>query len=171
MTVSPLQFAGTVGPTGATGATGPTGPAGEGIPLATHASAIANTVNLPAATTTPVFSTASLAVGTWFVMAAVNVSVNEAATAGVDLELVVGTATATLAGKTAAGSVNANDLVAGSGLDFEGVMFAVVTVTVAGTLSVKAVNNDSINASTAEYQSQGGAAISGATGYTAINVG
>jgi hypothetical protein len=130
--------------------------------LSKASGAIASDVALPSLALTSVFSTSSLATGTWLVLASVLIQ-DFSDAAEVDIELVVGTATATLAGVTAQSA----PVSAGGANCAPATLSAIATVTVAGTLTVKAYNGES-NTVTARHATPEGYA--GCTGYVAVKI-
>lgn len=104
-------------------------------------------------------STASLAVGTWLVSFNGIVQILSSSTA-VEIEALVGTATATFDGASSTEVFPTSTAVIPAGFSF------IATVTVAGTLSFQAVGNTSnkINASTPT------STLVHATGYTAVRI-
>ena len=130
---------------------------------------IAADVTLTHAATVTVITTASLAVGVWLVSAKVLGECAAVATAGIDVELTAGTATATLEGSLSGTFPDIGHVLTAAEVS-EVTVTAIVTVTVAGTLTVKAHNSDAVNDGVAYHLSQGGSAFIAATGYTAIKI-
>ena len=121
----------------------------HGLPAAPAASLTNNTqtaaaITLAVATATTVFTTASLAVGTWLLLTSLSITGAVASTNPISLRYAVGTATATFSVPDDYSRIfvnGANDM-----LDLVG--FQVVTVTVAGTVLVRGNNADATNTRT-----------------------
>jgi hypothetical protein len=106
-------------------------------------------------------TTASLAVGTWLINLGVRALLPGAER--VDIQCVVGTATATLSGNTATG---ADGTTSGGGLDISMNLTCIATVTVAGTLVFQAQSNGgAVNIYNNAYLGSGND-----TGYTAVKI-
>lgn len=146
---------------GGTGPQGPTGPTATNPNVAGH---IAADVAVGAGATVTALTTASLAIGTWLVIA--KATVLSGVSGECDVTLVVGTATATIEG-IFTGTNDAGPLIGGAN-EQEISIAAIVTVTVAGTLILQAVNHDGANAASVKkgVTSSG----TGATGYSAVKI-
>ena len=93
-----------------------------------------------------------------------SIAENTSATTILDIQMVVGSATATFEGVTSGSS----NVTLGGGPE-EYTLAAIVTVTVAGTFIMQARNSDAL-AATAFATSQGAGAFARATGYTAVKL-
>lgn len=133
--------------------------------LVTESGAIAADVALARDTLTTVITTASLGVGTWLVSAGVTVAV-AAAGESIDVEMVAGTATATLTGHTS--TVVGYQAFVGSASYKCAELSAVVVVTVAGTIIIRCEMAGAATACTAKATTVEG--FANATGYTAVKV-
>jgi hypothetical protein len=157
ITALPVSPANGYGITGNTGAT-PT----PAVALSWAAGSIASNVGLPGSSDTPIFSTASLAVGTWLVNVFVTAE-SGASASTVEIKMLAGTATATLAGAQSAASVSgATDYEAHVSLS------CIAVITVAGTLEVVGVCSTSSGTALAYTTTN---VYPAATGYTALKVG
>lgn len=142
--------------TGAAGPTGPTGATGATGVLSVLSGVIVGDVVLTAASFIAVFSTASLAVGSWFItmqMCFVPGTASEVAIVGQ-----VNTATATLTGSISAAS-------SGAIQEMLNISFVAV-VTVAGTLKLTAIQAGAVNGTAKASSVTEG--FTGVTGWTAL---
>jgi hypothetical protein len=118
--------------------------------------------------TQTVFTTPSLAVGTWEIKVAFDVQISNASITGsLELSAIVGSATATFDGDVSA-SVSGSLLIATTNRAHVTYVFF-VTVTVAGTIIIQAVNNDNTYTYSLRVLSAAGG-YSDSSGYTAVRV-
>ena len=135
-----------------------------GYPLSTPQSSgqYATNTALVANTTTTIFTTPSLAIGTWLIT--YQLTIDAASTLSIPTSFVaLGTATATFAGKYSATTGNATSLVVGGFYELNCNFLAIVTV--AGTVLLQAKSNE-----TDSVIGTVGALTSGVSGYTATRV-
>jgi len=137
---------------------------GSSFPLSTPlGGSISTDVNLPAATYTTIFTTSTLAIGTWLLMCGVTVLAPSTANAtGLEFYIQGTGGTETFAGKNSAQcSLAASSIT-------EAVFFVLITVTAADTFSMHCYNSDTV-AATAKAKTTNLSVVN-ATGWTATRV-
>ena len=137
------------------------------VALTSAAASLGADVSLPQNTLTTIITTVALAVGTWHVTVGFPVETG-AANESIDVETVVGTATATFSGQSAS-TVGYTQAVGG------GVLFCVAlnflcVVTVPGTIVIQCEMAGGATAATVKYTSQT-QGYANCAGYAAVRIG